>query len=76
LGGLLALMMRYQKRWGRRVWVALSSGVPALVVEGVLAIGNGRELSLRNWLLGFLFTSGAMLIVRFGLPMRREGFRS
>jgi hypothetical protein len=38
-------------------------------LEQGLAIANGREFSLNNWLLGFLFTAGAMGVVRFGLPI-------
>jgi glycopeptide antibiotics resistance protein len=68
LGGLLAMMMRYQKRAIGVVLIALSSGVPALIFEQGLAIANTRDFSSKNWLLGFLFTAGAMLIVRFGLP--------
>jgi glycopeptide antibiotics resistance protein len=76
LGGLLALMIRYQKRAIGVVLIALSAGVPALIFEQGLAIANTRDFSFKNWLLGFLFTAGAMLIVRFGLPMgeQKSGF--
>jgi glycopeptide antibiotics resistance protein len=73
LGCLLAMMIRYQKRAIGVVLIALSSGVPGWVFEQGLAIANTREFSLKNWLLGFLFTAGAMGVVRFGLPIGGQG---
>ncbi|MBW4688431.1 MAG: VanZ family protein [Komarekiella atlantica HA4396-MV6] len=38
--------------------------IPSLMLEGILISESGKHLSLKNLLLGILFTSGAMLIVR------------
>ncbi|NDJ22163.1 VanZ family protein [Nostoc sp. B(2019)] len=38
--------------------------IPSLMLEGILISESGKHLSLKNLLLGILFTSGTMLIVR------------
>jgi glycopeptide antibiotics resistance protein len=38
--------------------------IPSLMLEGILVSESGKNLSLKNLLLGISFTAGAMLIVR------------
>jgi hypothetical protein len=38
--------------------------IPSLMVEGILVSESGKQLSLKNLLLGILFTAGTVLIIR------------
>lgn len=70
LGCLLALILTISK--GRFIFyiLLLYSGVllPSLILEGILASGSGRSISLENLLLSILITAGTMLIFKVRVP--------
>jgi len=70
LGSLLALIAIISK--GRLIfYIFLMYGgvlLPSLLLEGILASGSGRSISLENLLLSILITAGTMLIFKVRVP--------
>jgi len=50
--------------------------VPILVLEGLLATGSGRQMSVENLLIGMVAMSGAMLISKITLDWKRPDLNS
>lgn len=70
LGSLLALIATISK--GRFIfYILLMYGgvlLPSLILEGILASGSGRSISLENLLLSILIMAGTMLIFKVRTP--------
>lgn len=66
LGIYLALLTILAKRnlITYRFLIVFGALLPSLILEALLVSKNGKEISLRNMLLGILFTAGTALILR------------
>ncbi|MCX7593190.1 MAG: VanZ family protein [Fischerella sp.] len=66
LGIYLALLTILTKRnlITYRLLIVFGALLPSLILEALLVSKNGKEISLRNMLLGILFTAGTALILR------------
>ncbi len=71
LGLCLALLTTLAKRKLTFNKLLLASGIllPSLILEGILVNDSGKSLSLKNLLLGILFTAGTTLILRWRASM-------
>ncbi|KAB8319675.1 VanZ family protein [Tolypothrix campylonemoides VB511288] len=71
LGLCLALLTSLAKRKLSFNKLLLASGIllPSLILEGILVSDSGKSLSLKNLLLGILFTAGTTLILRWRASM-------
>ncbi|WP_017315737.1 VanZ family protein [Mastigocladopsis repens] len=71
LGLCLAFLTTLAKRKLTFNRLLLPSGIllPSLILEGILVNDTGKSLSLKNLLLGILFTAGTTLILRWRASM-------
>jgi len=73
LGALLALITTLAQ--GQSIFsVFLYSGIllPALIVEGILASGSNRSVSLENLLLGILITAVTLVVSKIQVPLEQR----
>ncbi|MBW4634196.1 MAG: VanZ family protein [Iphinoe sp. HA4291-MV1] len=80
LGICLALLTTLAKRKLTFNRLLLPSGIllPSLILEGILVSNSGKSISLKNLLLGILFTSGTTLILRWraSMVLRKTAFNN